>query len=122
MKFVACIEIEPMGKARPRVTKFGTFMPKTYMAWKKRLGFLLLNRRAEAPPLPITSNIRISTVFHTKTGNCRCDLDNAHAAVLDALQDAGWIANDRQVKAGTYAIDQRPTPLLVLHIETIPNP
>lgn len=119
---LACIEIEPKGKARPRVTKTGrAFMPPEYMQWKKRVGFLLLEHRNKAA-LPITGPIRVSTMFYTPTGNCRSDMDNAHAAVLDALQDAGWIVNDRQVKVGIYSIEQRSTPMLAIHIQSIPNP
>ncbi len=115
------IAIQPMGKARPRVTKRGTYMPDSYTAWKKMFAVLMLEHR-HLTERPITGAIRIGTVFYTKNGNCRCDLDNAHASVLDALQDAGWIENDRQVKAGFYAIEQRPTPLLAIRIESIPAP
>lgn len=118
---VACIEIEPKGKARPRVTKNGTFMPDDYRAWKHRLGMLMLAHRGKAE-LPIKGPVRIGTIFYTPSGSCRSDLDNSHAAVLDALQDAGWILNDRQVKAGVYAIERRPTPMLSIRIQSIPNP
>lgn len=119
---IACIEIEPKGKARPRVTKTGhAFMPPEYMQWKQKLGLLMLAHRHKAT-LPITEPIRICTTFYTPTGNCRSDIDNAHAAVLDALQDAGWINNDRQVRAGFYAIEKRPTPMLAIRIQSILTP
>lgn len=41
-------------------------------------------------------------VFYTKTGNSRSDIDNAYAAVADALQDCGQIANDRQIIKGSF--------------------
>ena len=97
------IEMSPMGKCRPRVTKHGTYMPTKYMAWKKELARRLLPHKGNRE-LPLTNDLCVATEFYTKTGDCRSDMDNAHASVLDALQDAGWIKNDHQVKSGTYIL------------------
>lgn len=105
------VAMPPMGKARPRVTKRGhAFMPEDYRQWKLAFGV-----KAKAAlwgvPLPLFPkgvHFRTFTDFFTKTGNCRSDMDNCHAAVLDALQDAGIIVNDRDNRGGAYDIGRLP--------------
>jgi Holliday junction resolvase RusA-like endonuclease len=97
----AIIHLPPKGKARPRICGRRAFMPKDYTDWKKNFG--------KQWPRPVTAfdqTIHVETHFFTKTGNSRSDMDNAHAAVLDALQDAGIIVNDRQVKSGAYSLSK----------------
>jgi Holliday junction resolvase RusA-like endonuclease len=95
----ATIPLPPKGKARPRVYRGHAFMPKDYTQWKKDFGRLWKAVRNDDT---FQQLLRIDTIFHTKTGNSRSDMDNAHAAVLDALQDCGAIENDRQCRSGFY--------------------
>ena len=46
----------------------------------------------------ITEPCAITVTYHTATGNMKPDVDNAAGAVMDALQDAGIIKNDSQVR------------------------
>ena len=111
------IHLPPMAKARPRVTRRGTYMPKAYVEWKKRFGVMAHTK----PWYSVGFECRIVTHFYTATGKCRCDLDNAHAACLDALQDARIIINDHLVKAGSYSIAKGPE-CIVIEIEPLANP
>lgn len=96
-----CFNMHPMGKARPRVHRGHASLPPNYRRWKDEAAIRL---RSLFSSDTITANIKVTAVFYTKTGNCKSDLDNAHASCLDALQDARVIANDRQVKSGAYEI------------------
>jgi Holliday junction resolvase RusA-like endonuclease len=71
-------------------------MPADYSKWKKDFGRLWGNCS------PLTERVCVDVVFYTKTGNSRSDIDNAYAAVADALQDCGQIANDRQIIKGSF--------------------
>lgn len=84
-------------KARPRVTRFGTFMPPRYRNWRLQAeGELILQvqRMTPVPSLPIeraTVRIRFQGKFRAQA-----DLDNLAGAILDALtlQGAGILKND----------------------------
>ena len=91
------INLPPKGKARPRVCRGHAFMPKDYSAWKRDFGLQWGHCLT-----PITERVQVDVVFFTKTGNSRSDIDNAYAAVADALQDCGQIANDRQIIKGSF--------------------
>ena len=67
------------------------------MAWKRDFGLQWGHCLT-----PITGRVCVDVVFYTKTGNSRSDIDNAYAAVADALQDCGQIANDRQIIKGSF--------------------
>ena len=96
-------------KARPRV-KAGehTYMPPDYMEWKDRVaqfvGLTGLRKRA------MTGDVRVVMVFGPdsieveilpsmteRPKGVRGDLDNLAGGLLDALQDAGLLPNDRHV-------------------------
>ncbi len=91
------INLPPKGKARPRVCRGHAFMPKDYSTWKRDFGLAWGHCLT-----PITERVAVDVVFYTKTGNSRSDIDNAYAAVADALQDCGQIANDRQIIKGSF--------------------
>jgi Holliday junction resolvase RusA-like endonuclease len=94
-------------KARPRVTKNGTFMPKDYQEWKKQVIEFL---QATQYTGTITDPFMIDLLFGSETVEItitelsgfkrakyvRADLDNLIGGVLDALQDAEIIKNDSQ--------------------------
>jgi len=75
-------------------------MPKDYMTWKKDFG------RLWGASETITERVCVDVVFYTKTGNSRSDIDNAYAAVADALQDCRQIDNDRQIIKGSFNLQK----------------
>ena len=100
-------------KARPRVTSRGTYMPKPYTVWKENVATVMGLRMK-----PLTGRVAVSMVFHSdyftvsvnkteKERFGRADIDNMIGGVLDALQDAGVIENDRDVVwvEGVFAQD-----------------
>lgn len=87
------INLKPCAKARPRVTRWGCYMPKAYNLW--RAAFVAeVKRQWDQPPIDGAINVNIG-FFCTSH---RPDVDNSAGACLDALQDAGVFANDRAVK------------------------
>ena len=62
---------------------------------------MLLRNRRELPPTPITGNLRVHTKFFVK-GRYDLDADNAHTSILDILQGANVIENDKLVVSGSY--------------------
>jgi Holliday junction resolvase RusA-like endonuclease len=105
MKLSFSVPMHPLGKARPRVCRGHAFMPKAYMDWKKE--FAVHAKAALSPIRRMLGNVEVYVTFTTPTGNCRSDLDNCFGSVADALQDAGVIDNDRQIKSGSFAISGR---------------
>lgn len=93
--------LEPMAKARPRVTRRGTYMPKPYQQWRQRFCAACYK-----PEQPIAGRLSVVVQVYTKSGKMRPDLDNVVGAVLDALQDAGVMANDRSVSAIHATLEQ----------------
>ena len=103
------IPMRVVPKARPRVTKNGTFMPKGYMAWKKE--FVTQLKALRVPANKYAGNVALEVIFDTdemwvqlvpindkKPKHLkRIDIDNAIGAVMDALQDAQIIEDDKQV-------------------------
>lgn len=69
-------------------------MPKPYQDWRRRFVGMVDHGAA-----PMGEEIHVGLVVITKSGKMRPDLDNVLGAVLDALQDANVIANDRGVVA-----------------------
>jgi Holliday junction resolvase RusA-like endonuclease len=106
------VPIPPKSKARPRVTMRGTFMPKDYMDWKKRVrdfikqsvGLVHFGRG----PLSM-SLVLYKTSFHLTIESIaddhvylRGDVDNMAGGIMDAIQAAkgetGLYDNDSQVR------------------------
>ena len=86
------IPMKAMGKARPRVCGRHAFMPKKYMDWKALFGRHALSIAGDRS---IAGRFGIVGSIVTKSGKMRSDLDNSIGSILDALQDAGIIGNDR---------------------------
>lgn len=77
-------------KARPRVTKNGTFLPARYRAWRLRAeGEFTVQAQQMATPIK-RANIEI-----VLGGAGRGDIDNIAGAILDALVGAKVLLDDR---------------------------
>lgn len=75
-------------KARPRVTRNGTFMPASYRKWKNEA----VNALSESQ-FKNLENVTIEVILIGK--HCRRgDADNIIGSILDALVQSGIIRND----------------------------
>ena len=124
MTFTAFIPGHTPGKARPRVTRKGTFMPHPYERWMKRACLRAKAAHALDGATTITTPVAISIVvtvwaperrpaktaparplWHKPTATkkvfpwigTRGDADNVAGSVLDALVKARVIDDDRLV-------------------------
>ena len=80
-----------VAKARPRVTRYGTFIPPKYRQWK--LGAIAEFQRQWGNRPTITEPIAIA--IHLRGKHYKgSDLDNLAGSIMDALQQAGVIKND----------------------------
>lgn len=104
------IPVGPMAKARPRITRRGTYMPDHYTAWRRAFTAHCLDQGVP----DVVGPFAIGVIFQTKNGRMRPDLDNAIGAVLDALQDAGIIANDSACDQLAAAKRKGKTPAIII--------
>jgi Holliday junction resolvase RusA-like endonuclease len=74
-------------KARPRFSKGHCYLPKNYREWKAE-AVVELREQWQGPPL---SRAHVTIELPKQRG----DLDNIAGAVLDAMTEAGIIADDR---------------------------
>jgi Holliday junction resolvase RusA-like endonuclease len=116
-----------MGKARPRVTKRGTFMPKAYDLWRNMFKLHVRNQVHSSflHLLPLTGRLSFSCEFSSPTGNIRPDLDNSCGAIWDAIQvpkKGGWglIQDDKQFMLIVAQIVQGPA-MITFEIEELTN-
>ncbi len=116
MSWSALLPIEPCAKARPRVTRRGTYMPKSYMEWRRR--FVALCNKDDLHRALVPGPLSIIVIVYTKSGKMRPDLDNVGAACLDALQDAGVIENDRDAVRLTFILDKDKKPGIDITVDT----
>lgn len=96
-------------KARPRVTRHGTFMPHRYQPWKALAVEALFDQaRAQMLDIPITSAAIQITLLgkHPRRG----DLDNISGSVLDALVQSGILQNDNLCVVSSLAITLQYSP------------
>ncbi len=97
-------------KKRPRVTRRGTYMPKDYREWKSNVADYLAAVWKPKPPLD--SPVAVEIVMRSdrievqiieldelwrRPKYLRGDIDNLAGGVLDAMQEAGVISDDRHV-------------------------
>ena len=107
-RLVTFLELPAMPKPRARVTRRGTYMPKEYREWKEDVGWSVRTAMRQQDIDPLTSRVYVKLDFSKngfllvleesslkRFGNA--DIDNLAGGVLDALQDADAIANDRDV-------------------------
>ena len=109
----------PVPASRPRVTQRGTFTPKRYADYKKALTLALFKEFGfwawDIPPVGskerskwLKANrygLQVDAFLDKDTG----DWDNYGKAVSDALEQAGIIANDKQIDTATVnkSIDRK---------------
>ena len=101
---------EPQGKARPRITRYGTYTPKKTVNYEKAIKNAFLSaggRRTESPvKVSITAYYKIpKSASKAKTASMECgdilptkkpDLDNIAKCVCDALNGVAY-NDDAQV-------------------------
>lgn len=83
------VNIKPMGKARPRITTNGTFMPPAYKKWQKDFRILFGGFDIDGlVSLHVTAVRKLPKRTSNKPGDyCTAgpDSDNIAGAVMDAL-------------------------------------
>lgn len=80
---------EVVPKARPRVTRNGSYMPSRYRCWKT-LAISRLKSQYWGDPM---ENVSVSITLSGKHPR-RGDADNISGSILDALVQAGILRND----------------------------
>lgn len=93
--------LKPRAKARPRVTRRGTYMPPGYVAWKRKFAGYA---RSQIPPewgMP-TGRVYCDVYIICKR-KCLPDADNALGSIYDALQGVAYV-NDKQIRSGEFDI------------------
>jgi Holliday junction resolvase RusA-like endonuclease len=86
-------------KARPRVTKNGTYLPENYRTWKQRAIRQL--RRQYVGGLIERAEIEI--ILHGKHSR-RGDCDNISGSLLDALVQAKILRDDNMVVVSALSV------------------
>ena len=104
------IGMPPMGKARPRLSRGRVHMPKKYVQWKKLFGALAKLQTKDA----IVGRFHINICVCTKSGKMRSDIDNVAGSILDALQDAKIIGNDRDCTNLSISLSQERAGFIVV--------
>lgn len=92
--YVLTLGLPMLGKARPRVTSRGTFMPQPYQQWQRTAQALLRDQWEGRSPLEAVEWITVQ--FRCPSG--RTDLDNAIGSVLDALVQARVLRDDNATR------------------------
>lgn len=86
MKLITELRIEQpiFSKARPRVTRHGTFMPKSYQDKRKAM---LASIKEQYTGDPLEGPLRVEIDVE---GEGRADLDNVAGALLDCANGVLW--------------------------------
>ena len=87
------IPFVPVPKARPRVGKTRTVMPKRYKGSRGHVAWYMVDARNRAGPWEKVGSYHVEIVFFGKT---RGDVDNLAGTILDAGTGVLW-DDDRQV-------------------------
>lgn len=83
-------------KPRPRVTKWGTHMPREYQAWKQQIRHALDHQIQERFSGKFTLYGKEPVAVWMIVAATRGDADNAAGGLMDALTGVAW-DDDRQV-------------------------
>ncbi len=87
--FSCTLDGKPVPQGRARVTRFGSFYPKTSQTYRKRL---VAEMRCTPSPVRYADPVEVHVLVAGPRANS--DLDNYAKMALDALQDAGVLASD----------------------------
>ncbi|MES2060243.1 MAG: RusA family crossover junction endodeoxyribonuclease [Patescibacteria group bacterium] len=82
-------------KVRHRFGGGGFYDPET----RREIDWLVMQLRSKAPKETFKCEMEVHTEIHT---NRRQDGDNAHTTILDCLQSAGIIKNDKDIIRGSW--------------------
>lgn len=108
---------EVVPKARPRITRNGSYMPQRYRCWKTLAASRLKSQYQGGPIAGAAVSITL-TGKHPRRG----DADNIGGSILDALVQAGILRNDNLmcVPALSVRLDYgSQTP--IVQIEIVPK-
>lgn len=91
---------DPVPAARPKVSRFGTYYPKTYRAFRTAMELvvrkLFAGRQPMAGPLAVVLNVFVRKPKTSKLVYPIGDVDNYAKAYMDSLNGHAWI-DDKQV-------------------------
>lgn len=116
---------EPMGKARPRVTKHGTYTPKATRQAEGRIQSALLTVYPAQAALANVDDVhawRLHLVFSRYERTHR-DVDNLQKLVMDAMNGLAY-ADDSQVETvrlETVWVDRRTDANTFIFLEQMPQ-
>lgn len=96
------LPLPPVPAARPRVSKWGSYYPKSYAVWKQTVEDMLTDVPKKPEPFdgPVYAMVTVGAPSPKKPANVYPvpDVDNYAKAVLDAGQKCGWLyKDDKQV-------------------------
>jgi Holliday junction resolvase RusA-like endonuclease len=109
--FVTTLPWTSKPKARPRVTKNGTFMPHDYTEWKDNVAEYI-SLAATASDTHFSGPVSLMCTFYEggtiltilpmdegyqRAKHVRADIDNLIGGIMDAMQESGIIDNDSQI-------------------------
>jgi Holliday junction resolvase RusA-like endonuclease len=102
-------------KARPRVTRNGTFMPPAYKCWKT-LAIARLRSQYDGPQIEQAEVSIILRGKHPRRGDC----DNIGGSVLDALVQAGILKGDNLMVVSALSVrlewDKKTEPTTIVQL------
>jgi Holliday junction resolvase RusA-like endonuclease len=89
-------------------------MPNKYVKWKKDFGLRAIYGWGASSK--ITKPFGIAIAIVTKSGKMRSDLDNCAGSILDSLQDAKLIGNDRDCRQLSITLRKGVVPVIAVTI------
>jgi len=97
------LPLAPVPAARPRISRWGTYYPKTYSTWMKDAAALLAphaaNFAAWECPVFVMVTSSVKRPANPANNMPHPDVDNYAKAALDAVQKCGFlIKDDKQVQ------------------------
>jgi Holliday junction resolvase RusA-like endonuclease len=105
---VTLLGLEAHPKERPRSSGKVHYMSEGYRLWQAK--FYTLWRSTVPMSPPFDERVSVWITWTTPTGLMRPDLDNAEAAVWDALVKVGILKDDKSkyVGGGVHRIEKGP--------------
>lgn len=92
------LDVVPQPAPRPRVSKWGTYMPTSYKVYQKEITALLPVIEAQFEgELAMKLEFVCKPIGKSKYTTPMGDVDNFAKGVMDTMTDCGWWDDDRQV-------------------------